>query len=189
MRAVLPFFIASLILPAPSPSQAAENVLLPPFRSVELRGGGDIAVVPGPVQRVMILQGSSQITRFRMRQDGQLRIDVCDGQCPRNYRLQIRIESPHVPDVAIAGGGNIHATGGFAPQGRLSAAIHGGGKIDVRSVQAGDVSAAINGGGQISVRPRSSLSAAVNGGGDIRYSGNPRVSSAIHGGGAVHRAD
>jgi putative autotransporter adhesin-like protein len=187
MRAVLPFFLAALILPAPA--RAAENVPLPPFRSVELRGGGDITIVPGPVQRVTLLQGSSQITRLRMREQGQLQIDVCHGQCPRNYQLQIRIESPHVPDVAIAAGGNIRAAGGFARQSQLSAAIDGGGKIDVRAVEVGDVSAAVNGGGLISVRPRSTLSAAVNGGGSIRYSGNPRVSSTIHGGGSVNRGD
>jgi hypothetical protein len=189
MRAVLPLFIATLILPLPAPARAVENVPLPPFRSIELRGGGDIIVVPGPVQRVTLLQGSSKITRFRMREQGQLQIDVCHGQCPRNYQLQIRIESPHVPDVAIAGGGNIRAARGFAPQSQLSAAIHGGGKIDVRVVEAGNVSAAVHGGGLISVRPRSTLSAAVNGGGSIRYSGNPQVSSAILGGGSVNRSD
>ena len=189
MRAVLPFIIATLILPMPAPADAAENIPLPQFRSFELRGGGDITVVPGPVQRVTLLQGSSRITRFRMRERGQLQIDVCDRQCPRNYRLEIRIESPHVPDIAIAVGGNIRATAGFARQSQLSAAIHGGGKIDVGAVEASDVSAAVNGGGLISVRPRSTLSAAVNGGGSIRYSGNPQVSSAIHGGGAVHRLD
>src|SRR5205085_8947399 len=108
---------------------------------------------------------------------------------PAQLSAQIRIESPHVPDVAIAGGGNIRAAGGFARQSQLSAAIDGGGKIDVRAVEAGDVSAAVNGGGLISVRPRSTLSAAVNGGGSIRYSGNPQVSSAIHGGGSVNRSD
>jgi hypothetical protein len=189
MRAALPFFIATLILTLPAPTQASENVPLPAFRGVELRGGGDITIVPGAVQRVTMLQGTARVTRFRMRQDRQLQIDVCDGQCPRNYHLQIRIESPHVPDVAIAGGGSIQAAGGFARQAQLSAAIHGGGKIDVGAVEASDVTAAVHGGGQISVRPRSSLAAAVNGGGEIRYAGHPQVVSAIHGGGAVHHAD
>jgi hypothetical protein len=187
MRTVIPLFLLAL---APLvPAKAAENVSVPAFRSVQLRGGGEILVVPGRSQRVTLVQGSSRVTRFRMREDGKLEIDVCDGQCPRNYRLQIRIESPRVPDVAIAGGGLIRAAAGFAPQRQLSTAIDGGGKIDVRSVEAAAVSAAVNGGGQIAVRPRSSLSAAVNGGGEIRYSGNPQVSSAIRGGGAIHRGD
>jgi hypothetical protein len=187
MRGLLPLFVASLIVPAPA--QGAENIPLPPFRSVELRGGGDILIVPSAVQRVTIIRGTSRVTRFRMRERGRLQIDACDTHCPPNYSLQIRIESPQLPDVAIAGGGLIRAAPGFAPQGELSAAIDGGGKIDAGAVDASEVSAAVNGGGQISVRARSSLSAAVNGGGEIRYSGNPQVSSAIHGGGAVHRGD
>jgi len=39
---------------------AAEVVPVPQFRSVELRGGGSVTVVPGPVQRVTIVDGSSQ---------------------------------------------------------------------------------------------------------------------------------
>ena len=187
MRGLLLIFIASLIVPAPA--EATENIALPPFRSIELRGGGDLSIVPGPVQRVTIIRGSAQVTRFRMREGSRLEIDVCEGRCPRNYNLEVRIESPRVPDVAIAGGGLITAAGRFAAQGRLAVAIDGGGKIDVRAVEAREVSAAINGGGQISVRPRASLSAAVNGGGEIRYSGNPHVTSAVHGGGAVHRGD
>jgi hypothetical protein len=139
------------------------------------------------VQRVTIVEGSARITRFRVQRDGQLRIDVCNGNCPRNYRLRVEIQSPNAPDVAIAGGGLIRASGGFPAQRRLSAAISGGGKIDMLAVSAASVSAAVHGGGLIAVRPRSNLSAAVNGGGEIRYAGNPAVASAINGGGAIHR--
>src|SRR5689334_771459 len=107
MRAVLPFIVAATILPLAVPSQSAETVALPVFHSMELRGGGDVTVVPGPVQRVTLVQGSSAITKFRVLSDGRLQIDACRMNCPHNYNLQIRVESPHVPDVAIAGGGNI----------------------------------------------------------------------------------
>ena len=187
MRSFLPLFTA--VLAASAPALATETVSVPAFRSVQLRGGGEIMLRPGPVQRVTLVEGSSRITRFRVQQDGKLRIDVCDGNCPRNYRLKVEIQSPRAPDVAIAGGGLIRAAGGFAPQGQLSAAITGGGKIDMLGVPANSVNAAIEGGGLISVRARSNLLAAVNGGGEVRYSGNPQVSSAISGGGAVRRAD
>ena len=187
MRSLLPLFATALALAAPA--LAAETVPAGPFRSLELRGGGEVTVRPGPVQRVTIVEGSSQISRFRVVGDGKLQIDVCDDNCPRQYRLRVEVESPHAPDVAIAGGGLIHAVGGFAPQSRLAVAIRGGGKIDMVPVSASSVSAAIHGGGLISVAARSTLAAAVNGGGEIRYSGNPRVSSAINGGGAVRRLD
>jgi hypothetical protein len=183
MRSLPPLFAAALI--ASAPALATEFVPVPPFSSVQLRGGGVVTVVPGPAQRVTIIEGSSQFTRMYVERDGQLRIDTCDQRCPPVYRLRVEIQSPSVPDLAIDGGGQINAVGGFRPQSELSAAINGGGRIDARSVEATEVSAAVNGGGELLVRPRAELSAAVNGGGHVRYWGNPVVSSAIHGGGAV----
>src|SRR5947209_3262232 len=183
MRSIVPLFAVALAVSAPA--VATELVPVPPFRSVELRGGGNVVVVPGPVQRVTIVDGSSRFTRFRVERDGQLKIDTCNEQCPRLYQLRIEIQSPHVPDLAISGGGAIAVEGGFRPQSELSVAIDGGGKIDGRAVDASAVSAAVNGGGEISVRPRATLSAAVHGGGAIRYSGNPQVTTAIAGGGHV----
>jgi hypothetical protein len=185
MRSIIPLFAIAFAVSVPA--LAAEQVPVPAFRSLELRGGGQVTIRPGPVQRVTIVEGSSRITRFRVARDGELKVDVCDNNCPRNYRLRLDIQSPHVPDVAIAGGGSIQAVGGFAPQRQLSAAVKGGGKIDLLAVQAGNVHSAVHGGGQISVRAASSLAAAVNGGGQIRYLGNPHVSSAINGGGSVGR--
>jgi len=185
MRILLPFLFAVVALPAQT--HAAEVVPTPAFRSIDLRGGGDVTIVRGPVQRVTIVSGSSQFTHIYLEREGQLRIDACNSRCPRNYPLQIRIESPTVPSVAIEGGGTIVAARGFAPQANLAAAVHAGGTIDLRAVDARDVSAAINAGGDIYVRPRVSLSAAVHAGGDIHYSGNPQVSMAVSNGGNVSR--
>jgi hypothetical protein len=187
MRILLPFVIGLLALPAQT--HAAEVVPTPAFRSIDLRGGGDVTIVRGPVQRVTIVSGGSAFTHIYLEKEGQLRIDACNSRCPRNYPLQIRIESPTVPSVAIEGGGTIIAARGFAPQGHLAAAVHAGGTIDLRAVDATDVSAAVNAGGDIYVRPRSTLSAAVNAGGDIHYSGNPHVSMAIANGGNVSRSN
>ncbi|MFL6829707.1 MAG: GIN domain-containing protein [Sphingomicrobium sp.] len=187
MRSTFPLFALALTISAPAPA-ASELVSLPAFRSVELRGGGEVVVRPGPAQRVTILDGSARFTRFRVGRDGQLRIDACVERCPRNYHLRIDIVSPRVPGLAVAGGGSIRAAPGFAAQSQLSAAVNGGGSVDARAVEAGNVSAAVNGGGLVTVRPRRSLSAAVNGGGEIRYLGNPQVAMAVHGGGVVRPA-
>jgi len=186
MRSIVPLF--AFAVAASVPALAAEYVQVPSFRSVELRGGGDVTLRPGPAQRVTILEGSAQVSRIYVARAGQLRIDMCNNRCPRQYRLRVEIQSPRAPDVAIAGGGTIRALGGFPGQGRLAAAVHGGGAIDLRAVDASDVTAAVNGGGDISVRPRTRLTAAVNGGGEIRYLGNPAVTMAVHGGGAVRPA-
>jgi hypothetical protein len=183
MRSTLSLF--ALAFAAAAPALATELVPVPQFRSVELRGGGSLTVVPGPAERVAILEGSSQFTRMRVENDGKLRIDTCDERCPPMYRLRVEIQSPRVPDLAISGGGTITTASGFRPQQQLSAAVNGGGRIDARAVAAANVSAAVNGGGELLVSPRASLSAAVNGGGHVRYWGNPEVSMAVRGGGAV----
>jgi hypothetical protein len=183
MRSIVPLFAAALAVSAPV--LATEIVPVPQFRSIELRGGGVVTLVPGPSERVTILEGSSQFTRMRVEQDGKLRIDTCNEACPRVYRLRVEIQSPRVPDLAVNGGGLISTSGGFRAQSQLSAAVNSGGKIDARSIEATNVSAAVNGGGELMVRPRAVLSAAVNGGGRVRYWGSPTVSSAIRGGGSV----
>ena len=183
MRSTLPLFV--LAFAASAPVLATEAVPVPQFRSVELRGGGVVTVVPGPSERVTIVEGSSQFTRIRVDEDGKLRIDTCNERCPTHYRLRVEITAPAVPSLGVNGGGVITAVPGFRPQQQLSAAVNGGGRIDARAVAANSVSAAVNGGGELLVSPRASLSAAVNGGGHVRYWGNPSVSMAVHGGGAV----
>jgi hypothetical protein len=185
MIAMRPSLFVTAVVAFAVPAFAAEVVPTPQFRSVELRGGGAVTVVPGPVQRVTIVEGSSRFTHMRVEGAGQLRIDTCDEHCPPVYRLRVEIQSPAVPDLGVSGGGTIVAQGGFRPQSHLAAAVNGGGRVDASSVEAMSVSAAVNGGGQVLVRPRSSLSAAVNGGGHVRYLGSPQVTSAIHGGGSI----
>jgi hypothetical protein len=183
IRSTLPLFALALAVSAPV--LATEVVPVPQFRQVELRGGGNVVVVPGPTERVSILEGSSQFTHMYVDPEGRLVIDACNERCPRNYQLRIEVQSPNVPPLAVSGGGSITALGGFGPQGHVAVAVHGGGKIDVRSVDAAEVAAAVNGGGELLVRPRLSLAAAVNGGGNIRYWGHPSVSMAVRGGGNV----
>lgn len=184
MRSVLPLFIAALA--ASAPAVAIENIPVPDFRSVQLRGGGEVVVRPGPVQRVSILEGSSQFTRIYVERKGQLKIDACNERCPHRYRLRVLIESPQMPPtLAVAGGGTISAGAGFVEPRELTLAVAGGGVIDTRAAPSGIVTAAVNGGGRINARPRDVLTAAVNGGGEIRYWGNPVVTSAISGGGNV----
>lgn len=186
MPSIAPLFAAALL--ATAPALATEIVAVPQFRSVELRGGGTVQVVPSAVQRVTMINGSREFTDFRVRDDGRLEISThCSSRCPHNYDLRIRVEGPTVPDVAVSAGGTIVAGRGFAPQAHIAAAVHAGGTIDLRALAANGVSAAVNAGGDIYVRPVRSLSAAVNAGGDIHYTGNPSVSMAVANGGDVRR--
>ena len=182
IRSILPLLAMALV--ASVPAVAAESVPVPHFSSVELRGGGNVAVVPGP-ERVTIVEGSSRFTHIYVDRHGSLKIDVCKSECPRNYRLRVQIQSPRVPVMAVDGGGAIDVAGGFGPVPALTLAVNGGGRIDTRSVNASDVTAAVNGGGQLLVRARAGLTGAVRGGGTIRYWGDPQVTSVIDGGGSI----
>jgi hypothetical protein len=172
-----------------APVSAAEVVPLDHFTGVGLRGGGHVALKHGAEQRVTILKGSTQFTRFRVEPGGGLQIDACNENCPQHYDLEIEIVTPDLNAIAVAGGGAIVADDGFPSRDELSVAVNGGGTIDVRHMPAGAVNAAVNGGGQIKTAPKTALNAAVNGGGRITYWGNPAVSEAVRGGGSIDRAD
>lgn len=185
IRSTLPLF--AFALAASAPALAQQPIPLGHFDSVRLRGGGEITFVPSAVQRVVLLAGSADFTRFHVDRTGKLQIDACNDRCPRNYSLRIRIETPRIPNTAIDGGGAISAAPGFAPQGKLAVAINGGGTIDLRTVPVSNAQAAVNGGGEIKLQSRDLLTAAVSGGGAVHYWGNPQVMTAINGGGTVER--
>lgn len=180
---ILPFALVAAV-----PAVAAETVPVSAFRSVELRGGGSVVVRPGPA-RVTILNGSRQFTRFRVDEQGQLKIDACDANCPHHYDLRIEIRYPTVLPMGVKGGGSITAASGFGTQREVAAGVGGGGLIDLRSVMAETAAAGVNGGGRILVGPSKTLAAGVSGGGEIRYAGNPAVTMGVQGGGSVSRAD
>jgi len=178
-------FVLPLVFAA-APLAAAETVSVPAFRSVELRGGGDVIVRPGAPQ-VTILEGSSQFTSFRVDDQRQLKIDACNANCPNHYKLTIEIRYPTVLPMGIKGGGKITAAPGFGHQHELAAGVGGGGLVDLRSVSADTVAAGVNGGGKILVGESKTLAAAVSGGGEVRYAGDPQVTTVIDGGGSVRR--
>ena len=188
MRRLIP--LGAMALALSTISAAAELVPLPSFNAVDLRGGGEVHVVPAPTQSVAIVQGSDAITRIYVDRDGSLKIDTCRERCPSAYHLSVEVRSPEVLPLAVDGGGVINVAGGFAPQRHLATLVNGGGRIDARAVSAADVSAAINGGGELLVHADMRLSGAVRGGGVVRYWGNPRMkSSAIEGGGSIRPGD
>lgn len=191
MKPNLPVLAFLATLAAPLVATAATVVPVPPFDTIELKGGGHVTLVHGPAQQVQLLKGNTQRTRFHVEPDepDKLIIDACDSGCWGRYDLEVQIVTPEIHGVAVSGGGAIDANRGFPPASRLSAAVEGGGTIDVRAIAAAKATAAIEGGGDIRVNANNSLTAAINGGGRIRYSGNPRVTEAVNGGGSISKID
>jgi hypothetical protein len=191
MKIALPLVLAGVAASVLFGAHAATTVPSRPFDALELRGGGHVTLKHGPTQIVRILNGSTQYTNIHAdpEQSRKLVIDTCNSSCPHQYNLDIEIVTPDMPAVAISGGGAIESAGGFPSQHSVTAAVHGGGRIDLRSIDAADATAAVDGGGSIAVKAVDGLTAAVNGGGKIRYWGNPRVTEAVNGGGSVSRGD
>lgn len=181
-------FLASAIALLVTPALAGTTIAVGPFRSVELHGGGHVAIHRGDAQRVTLDAGSTQYTTFRVEDGGSLVIEACgNASCPNGrYDLRVDIATPDLSGVAVDGGGQITGAADL-PIHHLSAAVHGGGHIDMRAVQLSTANAAVEGGGHIQLSVSSSLHAAVNGGGLIEYRGHPRVSSAVNGGGNVRQ--
>lgn len=177
-------FALAAALAAPAAAQTPVDV--PAFRSVSLLGGGHVTLRHGPVQRVTLLRGSTEVSAFEVGRNGELAIRACRSSC-RDYELRVEIVTPDIEGLAIRGGGRIEAEGGFAAREGLGLAVTGGGRIDARSLPADTVAAAVRGGGNILTHPRTQLTAAVTGGGAIRYLGDPRTTVAINGGGGVQR--
>jgi hypothetical protein len=168
-------------------ASAQISVPLARFDGVELRGGGHVVLRYGAQQKVMLLQGSTQYTKFGIGNGSKLVIDACNADCPTHYDIDIEIVTPDIRAVVIDGGGRIESAPGFPAQGAITAAVNGGGHIDMRAIAAQNGTAAVDGGGHIEIMASGHLTAAVNGGGKIRYVGNPQVTTAIDGGGSVQR--
>jgi hypothetical protein len=193
MKAPFLISIVGLIAAAaPQPATAQTLVPVPAFDQIELRGGGEVIVRHGPVQRVTLIEGDPRISLIEVERRGgdndRLRISPCEQRCPQRYRLKVEIVTPRLPAVSITGGGSIVAHR-FPAQRNVAAAVTGGGSLDLRAVPARAVAAAVTGGGNLLVSPQASLVAAVRGGGRIRYWGNPSVTQAVHGGGVVTRGN
>ena len=87
------------------------------FDSVELRGGGHVVLKYGAQQKVSLLQGSTQFTKFGIEDGNKLVIDACNSDCPRQYNLEIEVVTPTFVAVSIDGGGRIESAPGFPAQG------------------------------------------------------------------------
>lgn len=180
--------VAAPVIAAPLAGSAQTVAPVDRFSSVELRGGGSITIHQGPQQRVTLVRGDPDRAQFHVH-GGKLVMSPCGHACWGPNRFEVDIETPVLNGAEIMGGGRIVAQGAFPAQDQVSAAIHGGGDIDLRSVPARTASAVIHGGGKIYVAAHDRLDASIFGGGWIRYAGRPAVNRSIFGGGSISPLD
>jgi hypothetical protein len=185
MRAALATLGIAILIPAGA--NAAEAISVPAFKAVELDDGGHVTVRRGANQRVTMVDGSLQYTRFFVR-DNTLHIDNCYVKCPRNYRLRVEIETPSITALAVNDGGILTAAPGFPAQQSFAGAVNDGGVVDARALSADNVAGAVNDGGIVLVHVRKNLAATIRDGGRVTYWGDPQnIVRSIHDGGAIGR--
>jgi hypothetical protein len=190
IRTILPALaLASL---APSAALAAQTINVPPFRSIELHGGGDAILRHGDRQRVVLIKGDPKIAQIEVVGDGKLVLSPCDSEkhwCWGNHELEVEVTTPDIAAISVHGGGDLKAERGFPTEPNLALNVHGGGDADVRALPAKNVSVEVHGGGEAKVRAERTLSADVHGGGEVRFWGHPQVTSSTHGGGEVQSGE
>ncbi|MBV8799376.1 MAG: DUF2807 domain-containing protein [Alphaproteobacteria bacterium] len=186
--------LLALALGAVSSSAAmAEQVIkVPPFKSIELHGGGEATLRHGERQRVVLIKGDPSVAEIRVTRDGTLLLSPCDSDhhwCWGEHELEVEVTTPAVAAISVHGGGDLKAEGRFPRQPSLYLSVHGGGDADVRAIPAENVSVAVHGGGDARVRAERMLTADVHGGGDVHYWGHPAVNSSTHGDGSVESGE
>lgn len=172
-------------LAMPAPVVAQTVIPLAPFRSVTLRGGGEVILRHASTQRVTLLKGSTDYSSATIADGGRLVIDRCQSDCPRGYELVVEVLIPEIGDIAVKDGGTIQSHGRFPRQTELGVAVNDGGTIDLRSMTVDVVTAAVQHGGRIFTAPQRALVAHIAQGGGITYWGNPQVTSSVEQGGVV----
>src|SRR3954465_367654 len=72
---------------APSVALADQVITVPPFRSIELHGGGNATLRRGDRQRVVLIKGDPAIAEIRVTDDGKLMLSPCRNTCWGNHEL------------------------------------------------------------------------------------------------------
>ena len=178
------FLLAAAALAAPAAARTPVNV--PAFDAIQLRGGGDVVVRHGPVQRVTFTATHPNLVAFAVER-GTLVMRPCRRSC-RDQDFRVEIVTPRLGAAAIQGGGAIRFASGVPAGGNLALSILGGGRIDAARSDARSVAASIKGGGIIRTGEARSLAVSILGGGSVRYCGDPAKTVSINGGGTVSKS-
>jgi hypothetical protein len=188
MKSLFLFTAAASLLTAPA--FAGQMIPVGTFNSVEASDGAHVIIRHGAAQQVTMLKGSTEFSRFEVR-DGTLHLITCEGwHCPRHYSFEVDVVMPSINAAVASDGAAIEAQGSFPAQGDLSVKATDGGDIDVRAIAAANVNAYASDGGNLKIHPRKSMQAQAKDGGNIDYWGNPTVTRLVaEDGGNVHGED
>ena len=118
------FALAAL---ASSTALAEQTISVPPFRSIELHGGGEATLRHGDRQRVVVIKGDPGVAEIRVTRDGTLKLSPCDSDkhwCWGNHELEVQVITPAIAAISVHGGGDLNAEGRFPRQPNLGSSPH-----------------------------------------------------------------
>ena len=189
---------------------AEKSFDLPAFRSIKVAGSTDVIFSQGP-QQVVLSTDENLIDLFEVEvQDGVLRIGVKKGSSySTKSKTFVRVSSPDLNGIKIAGSGDCVIKGGLLTDGDFSFSvsgsgdleadtiecknfvshISGSGDIEVESLNAAAADVKINGSGDVKIKCRKvgDVTAMINGSGDITLLGSARsLNSKVNGSGDIN---
>ena len=99
---------------------------------------------------------------------GVLEISI-DPARYRNVRLRVKVGSPEITEIAMAGSGSIQCPKNIITDGNLSLKVAGSGDLITEKIQCGDISIAVSGSGDLKVASieANDMSMALAGSGDL----------------------
>jgi hypothetical protein len=178
-RMKLAIALATAGIALASPAFAAQTIAVGPFSAVEASDGAHVIIRHGDRQQVTMIEGSTEYSRFEVR-DGTLHLVTCQGwRCPHRYKFKVEVVMPQINAIDASDGAYIEAQGPFPDQRDLAVKATDGGNIDARAVAAANVSARASDGGNLRIRPRQTLKAHADDGGNIEYWGHPTIVSLV----------
>ena len=178
MKLAIALTSAGLIVAASS-AIAGQVISVDPFTAVEASDGAHVIIRHGNHQEVNMIEGSTEYSRFEVR-DGTLHLITCQGwHCPWHYKFKVEVVMPQIDAINASDGAYIEAQGSFPSQRDLAVKATDGGNVDARAIAAANVNARASDGGNLRIKPRHSMQAHADDGGNIEYWGNPTVTRLV----------
>src|SRR5437773_12447378 len=90
---------------APTAALAGQVIKVPPFKSIELHGGGNAILHHGDRQRVVLIKGDPKIAQIEVTGDGRLVLSPCRDWCWGEHTLEVEVTTPSIAAISVHGGG------------------------------------------------------------------------------------
>jgi hypothetical protein len=111
-----------------------QEVLLDPFSKVNMKISGEVTIVQGNEQEVLITGQENIINRIKTRINNEKWAIEFDNGSYRYNRLEIQITVPDVQMVELSGSGYVRIRD-FEEQGNMQFRLTGSGEIDLENIE------------------------------------------------------